>query len=55
MTTGHDWGSDQDMDRQRMRDEAHLFALLRASFGLATVGVDDGDTGDFVGHGDGLR
>ena len=33
----------------------HLFAFLGASLGLAPVVVDDGDTGDFVRHGDRMK
>ena len=29
----------------------HLFAFLCATLGLTSVGVNDGDTGNFVGHG----
>lgn len=32
-------------------EQTHLFALLSTPLGLASIGVDDGDTGDFVGHG----
>lgn len=31
---------------------AHLFTFLRATFRFATIRIDDGDTGDFVGHDD---
>ena len=31
--------------------QTHLLAFLSTPLGLASIGVDDGDTGNFVGHG----
>ena len=37
----------------RSQKVTHLFTFLRATLRLAPIGVDDGDTGDFVGHDEG--
>lgn len=35
----------------RCCDAAHLLAFLRTSLWFTSIGVDDGDTGNFVHHG----
>lgn len=48
-------GLDFDAELTGADDGARLFALLPAFFGLALVGVDNGDSSEFVGHNCGLE